>query len=145
MSRTLTFALPWCPSVNLMWRTPRSGPLAGRTMLSREGRQFRTNCAAAIVAQKVPRGLLTGKLAVYIELRAPDRRRCDLDNRLKAALDGLQNSGVIADDAHIDDLQIVRGPITPNGMLLIEIREIAGAATVSGDLTLIGGGKVANG
>ncbi|WP_273704146.1 hypothetical protein [Candidatus Accumulibacter vicinus] len=32
--------LPFPPSVNSMWRTPRSGPLAGRTMLSEDGSRW---------------------------------------------------------------------------------------------------------
>jgi crossover junction endodeoxyribonuclease RusA len=125
MSEPVTFTLPWCPSVNRMWRTPHSGPLAGRTMLSREGRDYRKSCANAVLAQRVAPHVLLGKLAVHIIACPPDRRRFDLDNRLKACLDGIQNCGVIADDADIDDLHIVRGPIVRGrGGLHIEIREL---------------------
>lgn len=134
MSRAIAFMLPWGPSVNRMWRTPHSGPLAGRTMLSREGRAYRKACADAVLEQGVPRLHLLGKIAVEIVAYPPDRRRCDLDNRLKGTLDGLQHCGVIEDDFEIDELRITRGAIVPGGRIEIRIREIAGMPTATREL-----------
>lgn len=101
------FSLPWPPSVNSMWRTPNKGPLAGRTMLSKEGRDYRRAVAAAVQQQRVqPVG--DARLRVDLEVRMPDKRRRDLDNMPKALFDGLTHAGVWTDDSQIDDLRIHR-------------------------------------
>lgn len=103
----IEFSLPWPPSVNAMWRTPNSGPLAGRTMLSKEGRDYRRAVAKAVQQQRVAT-LGDARLRVELEVRMPDRRRRDLDNMPKALFDGLTHAGVWTDDSQIDDLRIVR-------------------------------------
>ena len=45
-----SFTLPWPPSVNHYWRTPHRGPLAGRTMISAEGRTYRSDALSWRVA-----------------------------------------------------------------------------------------------
>lgn len=108
----LRVVLPWPPSVNAMWRTPRSGPLAGRTMLSREGREYRV--AVDAVVRKALQSALPAafadddRLRVSIEARMPDRRKRDLDNLPKAILDALTHAGVWGDDGQIDDLRVWR-------------------------------------
>ena len=54
----------------------------------------------------------------------PDHRRRDLDNVQKALLDALAKGGAYRDDSQIDRLQVERGPVTPGGMVLVEITEI---------------------
>lgn len=103
----ISMVLPWPPSVNLMWRTPRSGPLAGRTMLSEDGRKYRRAVADAVLQQGRPK-IGESRVALDIEVRMPDRRRRDLDNIPKAILDGLTHAGVWADDNQIDDLRVWR-------------------------------------
>jgi crossover junction endodeoxyribonuclease RusA len=51
------------------------------------------------------------------------RRRRDLDNLCKSALDILQHCSVIEDDGHIDALVIGRREVFKNGKLVISIRE----------------------
>lgn len=120
----LTFLLPWPPSVNVMWRSPRSGRLAGRTLLSAAGRSYRQAVADAMILQRVPWHSFKGKLGVHITAHPPDRRRRDLDNLPKAALDGLQHAGVIVDDSEIDELRIVRSRIVENGRLIVLVWEL---------------------
>lgn len=134
MSQPIVISLRWPPSVNTYWRSVMSGPLAGRVLLSEKGRAYRKHVEFAVLQQRIPRGLLTGKLAVWVHAMPPDRRARDLDNLLKGVLDGLHHAGVIRDDCDIDDLRISRFAIRPGGELQIQISEIAGAATDSGEL-----------
>lgn len=134
MSQSLTISLPWPPSMNTYWRSIMKGPLAGRVLLSEKGREYRQQVAAAVLEQRVPVQLLTGKLAVWIHVLPPDRRARDLDNLLKGVLDGLHHAGVIRDDCDIDDLRVTRFAIRTGGELQIRISEMPGKATVSGEL-----------
>ncbi len=117
--------LPFPPSVNSMWRTPRSGPLAGRTMLSEDGRRYRRAVADAVLVARAGRQLRQ-RLAVTIEARMPDRRKRDLDNLPKAVLDGLTHAGVWLDDGQIDDLRVWRSDRMV-GCVLVTIRVIESA------------------
>lgn len=105
----MRLVLPYPPSVNSMWRTPRTGPLAGRTLLSEAGRKYRKAVQHAVVlacaASRIP---CDARLAVDVEACMPDRRRRDLDNILKAVLDALTAAGVWSDDEQIDDLRVWR-------------------------------------
>ena len=114
--------LPFPPSVNSMWRTPRSGPLAGRTMLSEDGRRYRRAVADAVLVARAGRQIRQ-RLAVTIEARMPDRRKRDLDNLPKAVLDGLTHAGVWLDDGQIDDLRVWRSD-RMGGVVLVTIRVI---------------------
>jgi crossover junction endodeoxyribonuclease RusA len=123
----LRFKLPFPPSVNAMWRTPHSGPLAGRTMLSKRGREYRNDVAIAVATQRVPCGTLRGRLAVTLLCNPPDLRARDLDNLPKGLLDSLTKAGVIADDQFIDELHVVRGAvIRPLGQVTVTIDQLPG-------------------
>lgn len=117
----IEIALPWPPSVNSYWRTPRSGRLAGRTLISESGRMYRTAVAEQVMLQRAAH-LLACRLAVEIEVIEPDRRLRDLDNLLKATLDSLTHAGVWMDDQQIDDLRVWRRPGVIGGMLKVRIR-----------------------
>lgn len=119
----IALTLPWPPSVNRYWRHPSRGPLAGRTLLSEDGRHYRALAKFTLAEQNVPAGFLRGRIAIEITAHPPDRRARDLDNMLKAPLDALTHSGVIRDDADIDDLRITRGDVVPNGRVYIVLRD----------------------
>ena len=54
----------------------------------------------------------------------PDRRRRDLDNLLKPALDALQHAGVYEDDSQVDWLVARRrAPDRPRGHVEIRVEE----------------------
>ena len=93
----MVMTLPYPPSVNHYWR--RVGP---RTLISREGRTFRTNVCALLARgggngpRKPPSG---GRIALAMDAFPPDRRRRDLDNLQKPVLDALEHAGVYEDDS----------------------------------------------
>ncbi|EDM2499535.1 hypothetical protein G7K23_004823, partial [Salmonella enterica subsp. enterica serovar Typhimurium] len=43
--------LPFPPSVNTYWRAPNKGPLAGRHLISADGRKYQSAACVAIIEQ----------------------------------------------------------------------------------------------
>ena len=113
----ITLTLPWPPSLNTYWRT-----FQGRMIISAKGRDYRKAVAEQVTLQA---GALNyqGKLRVQIEAYRPDNRRRDLDNLLKAVLDGCTHAGVWEDDSNIVDLRIYWAD-TIGGMLKVKVSEI---------------------
>jgi crossover junction endodeoxyribonuclease RusA len=66
---------------------------------------------------------ITGPIKVEILAYRPDNRKRDLDNLLKAALDGMAKGMIYEDDAQIKDLRI-RWAETIGGMLKVKIEVI---------------------
>lgn len=98
-------SLPFPPSANRLWRHWQ-----GRTLLSREGRQYREQVAREWLAARA-QGFGRAKLRVSIVAWMPDARRRDLDNLLKASGDAMMRAGAFADDSQIVRLCIERGGI----------------------------------
>ena len=113
----ITLTLPWPPSVNKYWRT-----FQGRMIISAEGRSYRKAVADQVLIQRGAKHY-TGKLRVQIEAFRPDNRRRDLDNLLKAVLDGCTHAGVWEDDSNIVDLRIYWAD-TVGGMLKVKVSEV---------------------
>lgn len=109
--------LPWPPSNNTYYAVVR-----GRKVLSAKGRQYREAVAQQARDELWP--AYAQSVAVEIEAWMPDRRRRDLDNILKAALDALTHAQVWIDDSQVDDLRIYRAPQL-GGMLKVTIKELA--------------------
>lgn len=120
---TLNLILPWPPSVNQYWRHPSKGPLAGRHLISEQGRAYRGRVLNQLTAEG-HRHKIVDRLAVSILCYPPDRRRRDLDNVLKAALDAMVFAGVMLDDSQIDRLAIDRRDVQAPGRLEITIERI---------------------
>mgnify|MGYP003650909037 CR=1 FL=1 len=112
----IELTMPWPPSVNTYWRT-----FKGRMIISEKGRQYRKAVADQVLVQHGAKHF-AGKLVVEIEAWRPDNRRRDLDNLLKAVLDGLTHAGVWDDDSNIVDLRIYWAEHI-GGMLKIKVRE----------------------
>lgn len=119
---TETITLPFPPSMNTYWRTPRSGQLAGMTMLSVKAREFR---AAAVRAIGPRKDRIAGRVAVKVVLNAPTKRKFDLDNFSKGVLDALSHAGVWVDDEQVDLLFVMRGKVGKPGSAVVTIEEIA--------------------
>ena len=110
--------LPWPPTINTYWRH-----VGAKVLISEKGRAYRQ--AVCWQAQHENWHVWGDKrLAVTIDAYMPDKRRRDLDNVLKAALDALTHAGVWCDDSQIDSLTIRRAP-TIAGMLKVQIEEAA--------------------
>ena len=113
----IEITLPWPPSVNTYWRN-----FDGRMIISARGREYRETVGDQMTLQKMVKHF-KGQLKVEIEAFRPDKRRRDLDNLLKATLDGLAHAGVYEDDVQIVDLRIYWAKDI-GGMLKIKIEEI---------------------
>ena len=116
MPQQYTLRLPYPPSVNTMWNTQH-----GHRVLSKKGRLYRQEAATLCLLAQLPRPLLL-PVRIRVDMCAPDRRRRDLDNIFKAVGDALQDAAALANDADIDELHIVRGPVDrPYGHLVLTI------------------------
>ena len=113
----IEFTLHWPTSVNTYWRN-----FDGRMIISAKGREYREIVGDQMTLQKMVYRF-SGPLRVVIEAYRPDKRRRDLDNLLKATLDGLAHAGVYEDDSQIVDLRIYWAPDI-GGMLKVKIEEI---------------------
>lgn len=104
--RSANLTLPYPPSVNRYYRhiIVKGSP---RTLISKDGRRYRDAVKIATT------GLRMGerRLAVYIRVYPPDRRRRDLDNIQKPLLDALEKAGVYENDCQIDYLSTTRYPV----------------------------------
>lgn len=135
------FSLPMPPTVNhyFVERAVPSKHKPGKFVVMKtpgeKALEFRKAVGQALLEQRIPLRILTGKLAVTISVVPADRRRRDLDNLLKPLLDALVRCELIEDDSDIDELAIRRLDVG-EGRVIVEIREIPGAATTSGRLDL---------
>jgi crossover junction endodeoxyribonuclease RusA len=109
--------LPWPPSVNTYWRT-----FQGRMIIGEKGRQYRKDVADQVLIQRGSKNF-AGKMRVEIQAFRPDNRRRDLDNLLKAILDGCTHAGVWVDDSNIVDLRIYWAD-TVGGMVKLKVSEV---------------------
>jgi len=108
--------LPWPPSLNTYWRQ-----FQGRAILSEKGRLYRRAVMALCLHHRIE--TISGPIKVEIIAYRPDNRKRDLDNLLKAALDGMAKGMVYEDDSQIRDLRI-KWADTIGGMLKVKIEVI---------------------
>ena len=90
-------------------------------ILSEKGRSYRRFVMEQCLLQKVD--TFTGPIKLEIVAYRPDNRKRDLDNLLKAVLDGMAKGLVYEDDSQIRDLRI-RWADTIGGMLKVKIEEM---------------------
>jgi crossover junction endodeoxyribonuclease RusA len=110
-----TLQLPLPPSVNTYWRNFR-----GRTILSKGGRDYKLAVQEYVTVNKIP-SFGDARLQSIITIFPRDRRKQDLDNRLKSLLDSLENAGIYDSDSQFDKIEIARGVIKTGGGCTIVI------------------------
>lgn len=98
----IEITLPYPPSVNRLWRAKKGGGV----YRSAEYVNWKKATAWEIAAQVKTRSI-QGKFKILIEAVAPDKRRRDIDNILKAVMDALVAARVIEDDYLCRDLHVM--------------------------------------
>jgi crossover junction endodeoxyribonuclease RusA len=88
--------------------------------ISKAGREFKAQVSDYVVEYRVPK-LGKARLEMKVTVYPRDRRKQDIDNRIKALWDALADAGVFDDDEQIDVLHIERGEIKKGGQVLVMI------------------------
>jgi crossover junction endodeoxyribonuclease RusA len=115
---SITLQLPLPPSVNTYWRNFR-----GRTVLSKGGRDYKIAVQEYVSVNNLPK-FGQERLGASITIFPRDKRAIDLDNRLKALFDSLEDAGLFDDDSQFDRIYICRGMIKKGGGCTITISTI---------------------
>ena len=107
------------PTVNHLYRTSRNG-IRYKTA---QGKEWQSVTASIMAAAKINRKPYGGDVALEIVFRTADRRKWDIDNRVKALQDCLAMAGVIEDDRQIQRLHVERqaGPKTATVVTVLEL------------------------
>ncbi|MFW8627667.1 RusA family crossover junction endodeoxyribonuclease [Deinococcus sp. ME38] len=119
----ITLLLPFPPSMNSIWRSGikhTAGKPEIRVRLSTRARMYRHAVAQACADQGHPTAPV-GRLAVTIDVHAPDHRKRDLDNLNKALMDALTHARVWHDDSLIDELHLHRRANQPGGAIVMHV------------------------
>lgn len=88
--------------------------------ISKAGREFKAQVSDYVNEYRVPK-LGTARLEMKVVLYPRDKRKQDIDNRIKALWDALGDAGVFDDDEQIDVLIVERGEIKKGGGCLVII------------------------
>ena len=104
MSLNLTLPVP--PSVNALYRAIGRG----RNILSKEGRAWYEK-AVPMAQQQAAGWFVLGKCELSFIVFFPDRRRCDISNRIKALEDGITKAGIWQDDSQVKRLVVEHGGV----------------------------------
>lgn len=113
--KSIQFVLPFPPTVNTYWRTWN-----GRMLISEKGRKYRKDVKA--LCSGMPQ--FKGPVRFEVIVLAPDKRRRDLDNLLKAILDSIQHAGVLEDDSQVNDLRIRWGEPRKGGAACCQLEKL---------------------
>lgn len=96
---TINLTLLFPPSANRYWRHAR-----GRTYLAKEALDYRAAVLICCIEQRASRLMIADPICIKIEIAPPDKRKWDLDNRIKQLLDALAHAAVYQDDAQVEEL-----------------------------------------
>lgn len=103
------------PSANRIWRQAR-----GRQILSREARLFYDLTALACAGKRAPAAWRFYRVDILIE---PQRQAGDVDNKIKAVLDGLTKCGFWPDDKQVAAVSCRFGNVDKQGRTFVVVRE----------------------
>jgi crossover junction endodeoxyribonuclease RusA len=91
--------------------------------ISKAGREFKLQVQDYVIEHNVPK-MGDKRLQMQVTIYPRDRRKQDIDNRIKALWDALADAGVYEDDSQIDVLIVQRGEIRKGGGCLVLIDEL---------------------
>lgn len=91
--------------------------------ISAAGRKYKEQVQDYVIENRVPK-LGSKRLEMQVTIYPRDKRKQDIDNRIKALWDALGDAGVFDDDEQIDVLLIQRGEIRKGGGCLVMIEEL---------------------
>jgi len=94
--------MPWPPSINNYYTRTSSG-----VMLNKRGRTYRREMLPLLQKYKFAFTEFE-RLHMSVDLHAPDKRKRDIDNHLKALQDVLEHAEVFPNDEQIDKLVVTR-------------------------------------
>lgn len=118
MKRCVKLELPYPPSLNAYYRNVR-----GKTLLSRRGRDYIARVRGVVLECDVDQ--LDGRLAIFIDMYPPDRRKRDLDNINKPIWDALEKAGVYDNDSQIVQCHAYKQAPIDGGMVAITLIEVS--------------------
>lgn len=112
--------LPFPPSANTYYRRGRFA-----TYLSESGRNYKITVSKLLADLYAPK-FGESKVKITMILRPKDKRKIDIDNRIKAVLDSLESGGLFDNDFQVDHLEVIRGEPIKGGKLHLIVEQIEG-------------------
>ena len=112
------FVLPWPPTAN----NSKVTGARGRFVSVKALRRYQEACGWTIVETGVVH--VDPPYIVIMDLYEPDRRRRDICNYEKHAIDCLVKAGVIIDDCKINSLLIRRAGYHDGGRIVVQINHL---------------------
>lgn len=105
----ISLTLPVPPSANGYWRnvTIQGRP---RVLLSKRGREYKQAVRGIALSERVQRYGAHVRLEVRMTVHFQTKRRADIDNLLKGALDSLKGLAFV-DDEQVDRIVLQRGGV----------------------------------
>jgi Holliday junction resolvase RusA-like endonuclease len=120
--KVIDLTLPLPPSVNQYQPHANRGGRCVR-YLSSEAKKFKSEVMALVDRENASQGILE-PLRVILDIFPRDRRRQDIDNRIKPCLDALQSAGVFEDDSQIVELVVRKHESVKGGMVNVRIEVV---------------------
>ena len=107
------------PTVNHLYRTARNS----RRYKTHEGKEWQRQAAAVFADSYVLPEPYAGDVELNVYFLTADRRRWDIDNRVKALMDALMMGGVIRDDTQVKALHVERETVQEKTETVVFVRE----------------------
>ncbi|MBU3640001.1 RusA family crossover junction endodeoxyribonuclease [Polynucleobacter sp. AP-RePozz3-80-G7] len=118
MSKVATLILPLPPTINSYYATVRN-----RRIVSADGRAFKKYVSDYCLVNRVAK-FGSSRILLAMLIHPADKRRSDINNRIKALEDALVEAGVMDDDSQIDKTINERGEIKKGGECAVMLKEI---------------------